>query len=223
MDQQLAACRNFSRMNMRHARSRNLTAYDVLLIASMIDREASVARERRLIASVIYNRLREGIPPGDRRDDPLRDRELDGRSRSRSRGLPQHAHARGGLPPGPIGSPGLASIQAAARPARTKYLYYVIKPRGEGAVAFSATYAQFQARLGPLRTRAAEGRWPLARELLERARRRSGLPGGPQPLAGDDGRGVRRARLDWRYFRPVPPELFRETVEKASIRLRRAT
>ena len=55
-----------------------------------------------------------------------------------------NTRTRAGLPPGPIGSPGLASIQAAARPARTKYLYYVIKPCGEGAHAFSTTYAQFQ-------------------------------------------------------------------------------
>ena len=77
VDQQLTAFRrNFSRSEHALARSRHLTAYDVLTIASMIDREASVARERRLIASVIYNRLR-GHPAGDRRDDPLRDLELD--------------------------------------------------------------------------------------------------------------------------------------------------
>ena len=147
VDQQLTAFRrNFSHVNMRFARSRNLTAYDVLTVASMIDREASLARERRLIASVIYNRLREGIPLGidatirfatGNWTRPLTQSQL----RTSS---PYNTRTRAGLPPGPIGSPGLASIQAAARPARTKYLYYVIKPCGEGAHAFSATYAQFQ-------------------------------------------------------------------------------
>ena len=51
-------------VDLRYARSKNLTPYDVLIIASMVEREAQVPRERRLIASVIYNRLREGIPLG---------------------------------------------------------------------------------------------------------------------------------------------------------------
>ena len=51
-------------MDLRYAHRKNLTDYDVLIIASMVEREASVPRERPLIASVIYNRLREGIPLG---------------------------------------------------------------------------------------------------------------------------------------------------------------
>jgi hypothetical protein len=51
---------------------------------------------------------------------------------------------RVGLPPTPIGNPGLASIQAAANPANAKYLFYVVKPCGNGAHAFSTTDAQFQ-------------------------------------------------------------------------------
>jgi UPF0755 protein len=49
-----------------------------------------------------------------------------------------------GLPPGPIGNPGLSSIEAAARPARTDFLFYVVKPCGRGEHAFSATDAEFQ-------------------------------------------------------------------------------
>jgi cell division protein YceG involved in septum cleavage len=49
-----------------------------------------------------------------------------------------------GLPPGPIGNPGLASLRAAARPARVDYLFYVVKPCGDGAHAFSSSDAQFQ-------------------------------------------------------------------------------
>ena len=48
-----------------------------------------------------------------------------------------------GLPPTPIGNPGLASLRAAAAPAHVPYLYYVVKPCGNGAHAFSSTEAQF--------------------------------------------------------------------------------
>src|SRR5262249_56281314 len=62
---QLAAfCRNWDSVNTRYARSKNLTPYDVLIIASMIEREAAVASERPLIAAVIYNRLHAGMPLG---------------------------------------------------------------------------------------------------------------------------------------------------------------
>jgi UPF0755 protein len=49
-----------------------------------------------------------------------------------------------GLPPGPIGSPGIASIRAAANPANVDYLYYVVKPNGDGAHNFSSSDAEFQ-------------------------------------------------------------------------------
>ena len=55
-----------------------------------------------------------------------------------------HARRRVGLPPTPIGNPGLASLQAAADPASAKYLFYVVKPCGNGAHAFSSNDAQFQ-------------------------------------------------------------------------------
>jgi UPF0755 protein len=147
VEQQLAAFRQkFAGVNMRHTRRKNLTPYDALTIASMVEREASVPKERRLVASVIYNRLREGIPLGidatirfatGNWTRPLTKSQLE-------IGSPYNTRKRAGLPPGPIGNPGLASIQAAANPARTKYLYYVVKPCGRGEHAFSRTYAQFQ-------------------------------------------------------------------------------
>jgi UPF0755 protein len=138
--------REFGKVNLRFARSKNLTAYDVLTIASMVEREVQVPRERRLVASVIYNRLKANMPlqidatvrfATNNWMRPLRRSEL----RTPS---PYNTYTRQGLPPGPIGSPGIASIRAAARPARTKYLYYVVKPGGDGAHAFSSTDAQFQ-------------------------------------------------------------------------------
>jgi UPF0755 protein len=138
--------RNFDEVDLSYARSRNLTPYDVLIIASMVEREAQVARERRLVASVIYNRLRQGIPLGidatiryalNQWNRPLRQSELATPS-------PYNTRTNAGLPPGPIGNPGLASIRAAARPARSDYLFYVVKPGTCGEHAFSATDAEFQ-------------------------------------------------------------------------------
>jgi UPF0755 protein len=135
----------FATVDLRAARRKNLTPYDVLIIASMVEREASVARDRPLIASVIYNRLRAGMPLGidatiryavGNWTRPLRQSELATDSLYNTR---RHA----GLPPGPIGNPGVASIEAAARPADTDYLFFVVKPCGEGEHAFTETEAQF--------------------------------------------------------------------------------
>jgi UPF0755 protein len=144
---QLAAFKqNFAKVGMSYARKKNLTPYDVVAIASMVEREASLDRERPLIAAVIYNRLKQGIPLGidatirfatGNWTRPLRVSELKINS-----GYNTRTHQ--GLPPGPIGNPGLASLKAAAHPARVKYLFYVVKPCGNGAHAFSSTDAQFQ-------------------------------------------------------------------------------
>jgi UPF0755 protein len=139
--------RNFDKVDRRYARRKNLTAYDVLIIASLIDREAMVANERPLIASVIYNRLHQGIPLGidatvrfitGNWKRPLRKSELANPS-------PYNTRVHGGLPPGPIGNPGLASIKAAAHPAKTKYLFYVVKVDSCGEHKFAKTDAEFQA------------------------------------------------------------------------------
>ena len=139
--------RNFGKVDLSYARRKNLTPYDVLIIASLIDREAMVAKERPLIASVIYNRLHESIPLGidatvrfvtNNWKRPLRRSELANPS-------PYNTRVHGGLPPGPIGNPGLASIKAAAHPAKTKYLFYVVKVDSCGEHKFAKTDAEFQA------------------------------------------------------------------------------
>jgi UPF0755 protein len=147
VERQLSAFReNFDGVSLRYARSKNLTPYDVLTIASMVERETAVAKERRTIASVIYNRLREGIPLGI--DATIRFATGNwSRPLTRSQlaiDSPYNTRERMGLPPGPIGSPGVASIEAAARPARTRYLYYVVKPGTCGEHDFSRTDAEFQ-------------------------------------------------------------------------------
>ncbi|MBA3300299.1 MAG: endolytic transglycosylase MltG [Thermoleophilaceae bacterium] len=145
-DQLTAFKKNFRKVDMRAARKANLSPYEVLIIASMIDREAQLKRERSVISSVIYNRLRDNIPLGidatirfatDNWSEPLTESDLKISS-------PYNTRTRQGLPPGPIGSPGLAAIRAAARPRKTGFLYYVVKPGSCGEHAFSKTFEQFQ-------------------------------------------------------------------------------
>jgi UPF0755 protein len=139
----------FAHVNMSYARSKNLTRYDVLTIASMIEGEVVVPSERRLVAAVIYNRLHLHVPIGI--DAALRYglnipptqsiTQADLQSNS-----PYNVRKFRGLPPTPIGNPGLASIQAAAHPARVDYLYYARK-KGSTHQFFTASYAAFQAFL----------------------------------------------------------------------------
>lgn len=139
--------RRIAGVDMSSAKSKNLTVYDVVTIASMVEEEAQLEKERKLIAAVIYNRLREGIPLGidatvrfanDNYAEPLTESELQADS-------PYNTRVNAGLPPGPISSPGLASIEAAAHPAKVDYLYYVVKPGTCGEHSFSSTDAEFQA------------------------------------------------------------------------------
>lgn len=139
--------RRIAGVNMSYARSKNLTVYDVVTIASMIEHEAGVASQRKLVAAVIYNRLHEGMPLGidattrfatGNYTHPLTESELAVDS-------PYNTRTHAGLPPGPIGSPGLASIEAAAHPAKADYLYYVAEPGTCNKLAFSSTEAEFNA------------------------------------------------------------------------------
>jgi uncharacterized YceG family protein len=146
--QQLKAFRrNISGVDFKRARSKNLNVYDVLVIASMVEREAGIAKDRPLIAAVIYNRLKQGMPLGidatlryalNNWTKPLKVSELEDASN------PYNTRKHTGLPPTPIGNPGLASIEAAAHPAKVDYLFYVVKPCGDGAHNFSSTDAEFQ-------------------------------------------------------------------------------
>jgi uncharacterized YceG family protein len=137
--------KEFGRVNLSYARRKHLTPYDVLIIASMVQTEAETEHDRPLIASVIYNRLRDGMPlqidattryATGNYTTPLTESQLASSS-------PYNTRNRKGLPPTPIDSPGLASIEAAARPASTKYLYFVAKVCGNGEHVFESNYQQF--------------------------------------------------------------------------------
>ncbi|TML44687.1 MAG: endolytic transglycosylase MltG [Actinobacteria bacterium] len=123
--------RNWSTINLAYARSKNLTSYDVLTIASMVEKEAVAPEERPKIARVIYNRLHAGMALGI--DATVRyafhvpgtQSLLQSQLNSNN---PYNTRKRVGLPPTPIANPGLASIQAAAHPVAGDWLYFVRKP-----------------------------------------------------------------------------------------------
>ncbi len=126
--------REWAKLNLGYARSKNLTPYDVLTIASMVEAETAAPEERQLVAAVIYNRLHQGMPLGI--DATLRyglhipptesihQSQLESSNPYNTSALGGHT----GLPPTPIANPGLASMQAAAHPAHVDYLYFVRKP-----------------------------------------------------------------------------------------------
>ena len=145
--QQLAAFqRAASRVDFAPAAKKNLTRYDVLIIASMIEREAAFPADRAKIAAVIYNRLHANMPlgidatiqyaVGSWRVLRAHDLSLSGRYNTRT---------HRGLPPTPICNPGVASLRAAANPAKVPYLYYVAIPGDKRRRHhFSKTYADFR-------------------------------------------------------------------------------
>ena len=141
-----AFCENWLRLDLTYARSKHLTPYDVLIIASMVERETLSPDERQLVSAVIYNRLHARMPLGI--DATLRyglnipPTESIHQSQLAS-SSPYNTRNRQGLPPTPIANPGLASMQAAAHPARVNYLYFVRKPDKKHHF-FTASFKAFQ-------------------------------------------------------------------------------
>lgn len=119
---------NWAELDLSFAKKQKLTAYDVLIIASMIEEEVREPKERELVAAVIYNRLKAGMilgidstvryGLGIPATEPLRQSQLESDN-------PYNTRKLMGLPPTPISNPGLASMQAAARPASKKFRYFV--------------------------------------------------------------------------------------------------
>ena len=147
-DQLRAFRRNWRKVGMGYAKSKNLTPYDVLIIASMIEKEAVAPEERKLVAAVIYNRLRNRMPLGI--DATIRyGRDVPGTEPLKQSDLqsdnPYNTRNRLGLPPTPISNPGLASMRAAAHPASVDYLYFVRKPDGVHHF-FTASQSEFCAK-----------------------------------------------------------------------------
>jgi peptidoglycan lytic transglycosylase G len=127
------------------AKKLGYTPYQIVIIASMIEREAQLDNERPLVASVIYNRLAAnntlGIDATLLYDDPTPDGTLS--TSDLQTDSPYNTRINAGLPPTPIASPGRASLEAALHPADTKYFYYVLcPPDGPGVQRFAVTYQE---------------------------------------------------------------------------------
>jgi UPF0755 protein len=131
----------------------DLEEYEIVTVASLIEKEAATPKEKPLIASVIYNRMRKGMPlqidatvqyalERPKANLSLADLKIDS---------PYNTYKRKGLPPGPICSPSRESIRAALNPADTNYLYYVLEADGSGHF-FTNDYDEF------LRAKAKAGR-----------------------------------------------------------------
>jgi UPF0755 protein len=121
-----------------------ITPYQVVIVASLIEKEARIAEERGLVAAVVYNRLQEDMTLGidattryavQKWTEPLTVSDLDSDS-------PYNTRKNKGLPPGPIASPGLASLRAALEPEDVDYLYYVLQDE-DGRHFFTRSYDEF--------------------------------------------------------------------------------
>jgi UPF0755 protein len=121
----------------------SLDPYQLLIVASMIEREAKVAADRPKIAAVIYNRL----AIDKRLEIDATVQYAVGHARLSARDLrsssPYNTYVHAGLPPTPIAAPGEAAIQAALQPADGDWIYYVLSSK-EGEHAFTSDYDQFQ-------------------------------------------------------------------------------
>jgi UPF0755 protein len=137
---------NFGRDEIRRAHELHITPYQLLIVASMVEREALLTRDRPKVAAVIYNRLRLGMALGidatiryalNDFSAPLTEAQLQTNS-------PYNTRTHVGLPPTPISNPGVAAIEAAAHPAHVPYLYYVNGADGCGDLVFSTSSAEFE-------------------------------------------------------------------------------
>lgn len=131
-------------VDLSFAGSRGLGLTEVVIIASVLEREAQRPEEFPLVSSVIYNRL--AIPMRlqlcatvlyTMEEGKTSVTEADTRVES-----PYNTYLHDGLPVGPISNPGMAALTAAANPADTKYLYYVLTG-ADGSQTFTETYAEF--------------------------------------------------------------------------------
>jgi UPF0755 protein len=147
VSEQLTAFKeNFGGGEIHRAKVLGVTPYQLLTVASIIEREAATAHDRPLVAAVIYNRLRLHMTLGvdstlryalNDFTKPLTEAQLHSDS-------PYNTRTHLGLPPTPISNPGAAAVQAAARPAKVSYLYYVSGADGCGELVFSDGYAEFE-------------------------------------------------------------------------------
>jgi len=137
-------------------RSPKLTPYELVTLASMIEKETGVGGERKLVASVFYNRLNRRMLL---QCDPtviyglVLDNRYEGRLTRDELAVPHvyNTYVHAGLPPGPIANPGRASLGAAFEPAETNYLYFVAQADGGTGHVFSESFEAHNRAVGAYR------------------------------------------------------------------------
>ncbi|MCG9478891.1 MAG: endolytic transglycosylase MltG [Actinomycetia bacterium] len=138
--------RETSQLDYSFAQKKGLTPYQILIIASLIEREAYIAEERELISAVIHNRLDIGMPLGidatiryglDKWDQELTVSDLEYDSEYNTR-------IYAGLIPTPICNPGIEAIKAALSPADVDYLYFVVTDEEKHTHSFSNTLEEHE-------------------------------------------------------------------------------
>jgi UPF0755 protein len=143
--EQLASFERAARsLDWSRAARLGVSPLQVVIIASLIEKEARIPEERALVAAVVYNRLKKDMSLGidattryalKKWTEPLTASDLEIDS-------PYNTREKKGLPPGPIASPGLAALEAALAPEDVDYLYYVLQD-DDGHHFFTASYEEF--------------------------------------------------------------------------------
>lgn len=135
----------------RRAKEKNLSIYELITLASLVEREARYEEDRPIIAQVFFKRLEVGMPlqsdatlqylmDAPKEDVLISDTKIDS---------PYNTYQHAGLPPGPVANPGLASIEAVLEPADTEYLYFVADREGHNY--YSYTYSEHMATVDRVR------------------------------------------------------------------------
>lgn len=163
------------------AKAKGLTPHQVVTIASLVETESKFEQERPIVASVIFNRLAKGIPLGidqtnvyiakmeGRWDGTIHRSDIEANS-------PYNTRKRAGLPPGPISSVTVSSIEAALNPATTNYIFYVLDvQKNDGSHLFFASAADFE------RAKADYQRWLEQQRAEKRANEANNLNAQPGP------------------------------------------
>ena len=140
--------RKFTPELQAKAQSIGLSAYEVIVLASLIEREVQLAKERPMVARVFLNRIKIGMPLQScatiqyilgyaKEELTIADTQLPS---------PYNTYLHQGMPPGPVANPGLSSIQAALNPAEGGWLYFVIDGK-TGGHRFSRSLAEHEAAI----------------------------------------------------------------------------
>jgi len=144
----------FSNAYRARARELGFTEHQVLTLASIVEKEAKVSSERKLIAAVYHNRLKQGMKL---QADPTTVYGTKAwisnvTSQDIRRSSPYNTYLHKGLPPGPIANPGEGAILATLYPEKVDYIYFVAQGQGDGSHFFSKDFGTHEKAINRYRT-----------------------------------------------------------------------